>query len=595
MPERAKIASTTTAPAKSSPMRMPSSTAAGPRLLGRTCRSRIRNREAPLARAVRANSSCWARRISVASSRAITAAPGSATATAGMARYCTLIEGAESSPAWPPVGKRFRVTASTKIMTMAETNGGVDSAFVETVSTMERTTREDDPAAAVPSSSPRTTMMTVAPSVSWTVAPRRCDTSVAIGCRRASDCPGSPVSSPDSQCQYCAGRAWSSPRSCWIAAICAGVASSPAIAVVGLPGATCSSEKITTEATSRTSTAVASRRRTYRMDMSAPGWSGPEDGDALASPLGVQIEDPFAWDHSDAFGPAGVLPGQLGHQLRVPSGQVGQLRPVVPDVVELPVPRVLADELPIAAPDRRVADVLPVQRRVLRVAAAQCRERATPLGGEHRTVRVGDADRVEERGEHVGELERRGDDPAAGQAPARPGHDQGGRDAALVHPPRVETERSVGQVRPGLAVARVRVLRPRVDGGVVADPQLGAVAGDRRDDVPLTAELLRIALGQYLRAGAVVGQEDDDRVVQDAAGRQLDEDAPDAAVHPLDLGGVHPHAARLPVAVPGLGPRRLAGVAIRQRRLLTENAFVAKAAESLFPQLVPAGLVHAVV
>src|SRR6266404_7289034 len=97
----------------------------------------------------------------------------------------------------------------------------------------------------------------------------------------------------------------------------------------------------------------------------------------------------------------------------------------------------LADELPSAAPDRRVAEVLPVERAWLDRGAAEHWEHATPLERQRLTARISrrvrDAGGLEHGRNDVGQLKRRVDDAGLDPA-ARPMNDQRSRDAALVHP-----------------------------------------------------------------------------------------------------------------------------------------------------------------
>ena len=172
----------------------------------------------------------------------------------------------------------------------------------------------------------------------------------------------------------------------------------------------------------------------------------------------------------------------------------------------------------------------------------------------------------------------------------RPVNDQRRRDAALVHPSLVEPERRVRQIRPRPSVAAVGVVRTGLDVGRVADAQRRAAPGGWRYDAAAMAEGLGVRDRQALGARAVVRQEEQKRVRQGAGLGERRDDTSDAAIHPVDLGGICLHADELPRTVRRLAPRRLSWVPAAQGRSGRHDPFGHEAFESRFAQLVPAGV-----
>ena len=105
--------------------------------------------------------------------------------------------------------------------------------------------------------------------------------------------------------------------------------------------------------------------------------------------------------------------------------------------------------------------------------------------------------------------------------PLRPVDDQRRRDAPFVNPGLVAAERRVGHRRPARPQAEVRRRR----------------AGRRRRVVAVVAD-------HDLRAGAVVGEEKDQRVLEGAHRAELVEHPADLAVHPVDHRRVDLHLRR---------------------------------------------------
>ena len=136
-----------------------------------------------------------------------------------------------------------------------------------------------------------------------------------------------------------------------------------------------------------------------------------------------------------------------------------------------------------------------------------------------------------------------------------PMHDQRRGDAALVDPMFVLAEGRVGDVGPGNAVALVGDVLARHHSRVVAVLDGTSIVGEivavlpRQPLLPLSRDLLG--------AAAVVGQEEDQRVLPLVGLAQRVEDATDALVHAVDLRGVDLHAPHLPLFVLGVLPGRL--------------------------------------
>src|SRR5438552_3735629 len=99
---------------------------------------------------------------------------------------------------------------------------------------------------------------------------------------------------------------------------------------------------------------------------------------ALAVPE-IDLLDALPRDDADAARPRGPRGAQLGDDVGPARRLIMKLRAVGVDVVELPGARVFANQLPSSAPDRRVAEMLPVERARLDGAASERREHAAAL------------------------------------------------------------------------------------------------------------------------------------------------------------------------------------------------------------------------
>ena len=187
-----------------------------------------------------------------------------------------------------------------------------------------------------------------------------------------------------------------------------------------------------------------------------------------------------------------------------------------------------------------------------------------------------------------GQLARIVPQPAFLLDAARPVHDEGRGDAAFVDPVLVEPERRIRQVGPGGAVALIGVFAARHQRGIVAEANRLAGPCLGLGDHQLVDQLARgDAVGNVLGAGAVVGQEDDQGVVELAGFLQRREDAADALVHAVDLRGIDLHAAQRPFAVLGFGPRRLGRIAVGQLPVRMDDAVLDQLLQPPFAQGVP--------
>ena len=135
---------------------------------------------------------------------------------------------------------------------------------------------------------------------------------------------------------------------------------------------------------------------------------------------------------------------------------------------------------------------------------------------------------------------------------------------------------------------------------VVAEVHRLAAARAAARDHELVDQLVdRHVLRNVLGAGAVVGEEDDQRVVELAGLLERSEDPADALVHAVDLRRVDLHAAQRPGAELrvglGLAPGRLGRVALGQLPVRLQQAGSDELVEPLLAQLVPAGVEAALV
>ena len=116
-----------------------------------------------------------------------------------------------------------------------------------------------------------------------------------------------------------------------------------------------------------------------------------------------------------------------------------------------------------------------------------------------------------------------------------------------------------------------------------------AGAGVRARDHQLVDQLVDgHAFGNVFRAGTVVGEEEDDGVLELPVAAQRFDDAPDALVHPVDLRRIDLHAAQQPRLVLGLGPGRLAGITLGELPGGVEQSGLHQLLEPLGAQVVPA-------
>ena len=152
----------------------------------------------------------------------------------------------------------------------------------------------------------------------------------------------------------------------------------------------------------------------------------------------------------------------------------------------------------------------------------------------------------------------------------------------------VEPERRVGHVGPSHSIALVGVLRSGHQFGDVAEDDFLAVAGVGTREHQLVDHLLhRDILGNVLGAGPVVGEKDDERVVESPGVFERLEDAADPLVHAVHLRRVHLHATQQPFLVPGILPGRLGRVAAGELPGGVDDPHVDQARKSRLAKLVP--------
>ena len=202
-------------------------------------------------------------------------------------------------------------------------------------------------------------------------------------------------------------------------------------------------------------------------------------------------------------------------------------------------------------------------------------------------VRVTGTSHLHARRHDVGDVDRGVNDRGGGDA-AGPVHDERRRDAALVHPRLVAAKRGVGCIRPRQVVGHEGVGRPRLEVRQVADVHRSTVDG--RHVVAMRRRRVRVLLEEFGTA-TVVGQEEDQRVVEGVAPRKRCDDAADRLVHAVDLGGIDGHAQRLPVRIAALvkGPRL--GVARTDRPAAVDEPGIALGFVPGRPDGVPAATV----
>ena len=141
---------------------------------------------------------------------------------------------------------------------------------------------------------------------------------------------------------------------------------------------------------------------------------------------------------------------------------------------------------------------------------------------------------------------------------------------------------------PPAAVGGVGVGRSGHHVGAIAEAHRAAVGRLRRDLHHQRSEHVEPA--KLLAAGAVVGQEEDEGVVERGGALERADHAPDRAIHRRDHRGIDLHPAGLPLAVGGLVPRGDGGIARRQHSVVGHDPELALALEARGAQLVPAGV-----
>ncbi len=267
--------------------------------------------------------------------------------------------------------------------------------------------------------------------------------------------------------------------------------------------------------------------------------------------------------------------------------QVVHFRAVLFHVVEFPwSSRALGHEFPGAGPQGPVPLVFPEEGVPLNRLALEGGHEAAPFHGPDRLAvelrRVLRPGYVHARGHDVDQVARLMFQLAATRDPRGPMGNQGGGNPALVHKVLVEAKRRVAHVGPVLAVGDVGILRARHHPGphehrraVARLPgnhvQAHGVCGDgfhsRRSGPFRTGPP-----ADFFLAGAVVLQEEDQRVVQLSGPAQFGDDPPDPLVHPVDHRRVDLHAPRLPRlvrhAVPIAHLRRQVPIGPDQAQLL---------------------------
>ena len=113
-------------------------------------------------------------------------------------------------------------------------------------------------------------------------------------------------------------------------------------------------------------------------------------------------------------------------------------------------------------------------------------------------------------------------DVALARHAVRPMDDHRRRDASFIHPDLETPKRTVARGRPASAQTEMRRPGTRIRVGIMA-----------------------VAAHHHFRAGAVVGQEEDHRIVQHLHRPELIQNLPDLAIHAIDHGRMNRHFHRL--------------------------------------------------
>ena len=295
---------------------------------------------------------------------------------------------------------------------------------------------------------------------------------------------------------------------------------------------------------------------------------------------------------SDRRRPLAPARRHLLDALGVRRRQIVGLETIVGEIVELPTERPARDQLPVAVGDRAIALVLPVERARRGGLAAKEREQARPP--ELRTLDAvtdrrpgpGARDLVERRRQIDHVSRRRHDRAGASRKLGRPVHEERDRDSAFVRPVLVASQRRVGEMGPSTPIGAVGVGCARQDVGAIAEAHRAPVRGLLRDLHDQRRQ--RVDPAELLAAGAVVGQEDHERVVERGGALDRVDHAPDRAIHRRHHRGVDLHPARLPLAVGCLVPRADGRIARRQHGAVRHHPQLSLAREAGGAQRVPA-------
>ncbi len=212
--------------------------------------------------------------------------------------------------------------------------------------------------------------------------------------------------------------------------------------------------------------------------------------------------------------------------------QVSGFRAIGAKVVKLPRAVLPGrDDLPVARSEGPVPVMEPPERIAIdRGVSREERDQALPGWRRHGPALPGlgpsRAGGLEDRGDEVDDVAGGVPELATPSDPSRPVDDQRGSDATLVDPGLVSAERGIRQARP-----------PRPN------------AEERRPGAALGARVVTVAPDHDLGAGTVVGEEEDQRVLECVHREELVEDPADLAIHPVDHRRVDRHLAGLEIAL----------------------------------------------